>query len=177
MGRGGGGSHQPIRRAARHQGAIQTEINTAHGVTMRRQAPHEPPRAHIPQEDSLVVAPARKYVALWAEGETIQVVVVPQQGFPPAAAPHARVAGTATDAPSAGADPPDGGGGVLVGAAGVGRVAGGPVPEADGLVVGAGGEGLAVGAPGEARHAGHVADKGVHVGARRGVPDHGGAVG
>lgn len=78
LGRRGGGVvlHQPVRGAARHQRAIQTEVNAAHGVTVRGQAPHQPSRAHIPQEDGLVVAPARKYVALGAEGETVHIVMM-----------------------------------------------------------------------------------------------------
>lgn len=136
----GSGSHQPIRGAARHQRTIQTEVNAAHWVTMRRQAPHKSPRAHIPQEHRLIVAPARKYVALGAEGETVQVIVVAQKGFPASAAPNARITGTPADAPSTRTNPPNGGGGgVIVGASSVGRVACGPVPQADGLVVGAGG--------------------------------------
>lgn len=144
---------------------------------MCRQAPHKSPRAHIPQEDCLIVAPARKYVALGAKCETIKIVMVAQQRFSSSAAPNARITGAPADAPSARADPPNGSSSSgVVGAASVGRVAGGPIPEADGLVVGTGGKGLAVGAPGQARHAGHVADEGVHVGARRGVPNHGGAI-
>lgn len=135
----GSGSHQPIRGAARHQRTIQTEVNAAHWVTMRWQAPHKSPRAHIPQEDCLIVAPARKYVALGAKGETVEIIVVAQKGFPPSAAPNARVTGAPSDAPSTRTNPPNGGGGgVIVGAASVSRVACGPVPQADGLVVGTG---------------------------------------
>lgn len=119
--------HQPIRRAARHQRAVQTEINPAHGVTMRGQTPHEPPRAHIPQEDSLVVAPARKYIPLGTEREAVNIIVVPKQGFLPTTAPHARVASAPTDTSSARAYPPHAGG-VLVRTAGVCWVAGGPIP-------------------------------------------------
>lgn len=51
------------------------------------------------------------------------------------------------------------------------------IPEADGLVVRATGDGVAVGRPGQAAHAGHVADEGVHVRAGGGIPDLEGGIG
>ncbi len=52
----------------------------ADGVAMSGQAPHQPPGAHIPQHDGLVVAPAGEDVPLGREGEAVDVVVVAQQG-------------------------------------------------------------------------------------------------
>lgn len=68
-----------------------------------------------------------------------------------------------------------GGGGGLFGH-GLGP-SGHAVPQPDGLVVGSAGEDVAVGGPGQAAHAGHVPDQGVHVGARHGVPELDGAIG
>lgn len=48
---------------------------------MRRQTPHQPAGPHVPQEDSLVVAPAGEDVALGREREAVDVAVVAEEGF------------------------------------------------------------------------------------------------
>ena len=59
--------HEPIAGTAGNQRAVSNEVYAADRVRMRGQGAHHPSGAHIPEEDSLIVRPTDKHVALWRE--------------------------------------------------------------------------------------------------------------
>lgn len=148
--------HKAVGGTTHNQGTIETETDAADRVTVSRQAPHQPAGPGIPQEHGFVEATGGEDVPLGREGKADDVVVVAEQ----------RRHGTGGTLLSAG----DAFGAEL-------GATGDPIPEADGLVVGAGGEGVAVGAPGDAADAGHVTDERIHVFPGRCIPDLDRAVG
>lgn len=166
---------------------------------MRRQTPHQPPRAHIPQEDRLVVAPAGKDIPLWRKRKAVNIVMMSQQRAPPSpASSNPLLLPTAHPIPPRPPPPrrrprhrhhlhssPS----ILhnpitiiitttpLRSNRMRRTPRHAIPQPDSFVVGPRGERPAVGRPREARHARHMADQRVEVRTRRRVPQLGGAVG